>query len=185
MSVGERIREIRKCKRLTQVQLAEKSGVAAISIHQYESGKRIPQLAQLIRIAAVLGVNWNSLVTEDERTRIVMGRSSEKDNFLGIAVGGKIIAPGGIQSKYGVYAGQGIEAGGQVEIGLVVQGELARAVKAIEQMTEEGRGKVAEYAEDILPRYRRQEPTEDTLDSTDGKDTPTPQDAPEGAEKAE
>lgn len=185
MSVGERIREVRKSRKLTQAQLAEKSGVAAISIHQYESGKRFPQLAQLIRIAAALGVNWNSLVTEDERTRIVMGRSSEKDDSLGVVVGGKIIAPNGLKSKYGVFAGEGIEAGGPVEIGLVVQGELARAVKAIEQMTEEGRGKVADYAEDILPRYRRQDPPEAPPAPAGDMDTPAAQDVPERAEEGE
>ena len=73
---------------------------------------------------------------------------------LGVRIGGKIIAPGGFKSKHGVYAGGGIEADGPVEIGLVVQGELARVVKAVEQMNEEGRSKVADYAEDILPRYR-------------------------------
>jgi len=46
------------------------------------------------------------------------------------------------------------------------------AVKRVEELTE-------------IPRYRRQEPTEDTLDSTDGKDTPAAQDAPEGAEEGE
>ena len=50
-------------------------------------------------------------------------------------------------------------------------------------MCEEGKDRVAEYAEAILPRYRLQEPTEDTLDSTEGKDTPAAQDAPEGAEE--
>lgn len=185
MTVGEHIREIRKRRGMTQAQLAEESGVAAISIHQYETGKRSPQLAQLIRIAVALGVDWNSLVTEEERKRIVMGRNSEASKTSGVVVGGKIIAPGGIKSKYGIYAGQGIEAGGPVEIGLVVQGELARAVKAIEQMTEEGRGKVADYAEDILPKYRRQEPAGAPPASPGDTDTPAAQDAPEGAEEGE
>lgn len=33
--------------------------------------------------------------------------------------------------------------------------QKARADTAMDQMSEEGRGKVADYAEDILPRYRR------------------------------
>lgn len=181
MTVGEHIREIRKKRGMTQAQLAEKSGVAAISIHQYETGKRNPQLAQLIRIAAVLGFDWNSIVTEEERRRIVMGRNSEtsKTSGVGVVVGGKIIAPDGFESKYGVWAGEGIEAGGPVEIGLVVQGELARAVRSMEQMTEEGRSKVADYAEDILPRYRAETPPQSPPEPQEGTDTTPP---PEGAE---
>lgn len=99
---------------------------------------------------------------------------SEKRS-LGVVVGGKIIAPEGIKTKYGVYAGGGIEAGGPVEIGLVVQGELARAVNSMEQMTEEGRSKVADYAEDILPRYKH--PAAPA--PPEGTDTTPPPDAPE------
>lgn len=51
---------------------------------------------------------------------------------------------------------------------------------ALFQMSEEGKAKVADYAEDILPRYRQT-----TLNSNEGKDTPTAQDAPEGADEAE
>ena len=57
MSIGERIREARKLSKITQAQLAEKSGVAMISIHQYETGKRRPQIEQIQAIANVLGVS--------------------------------------------------------------------------------------------------------------------------------
>ena len=52
MPVGERIRAARKSAGLTQAQLAEKSGVASISIHQYESGKRQPRIEQLKKIGS-------------------------------------------------------------------------------------------------------------------------------------
>lgn len=102
---------------------------------------------------------------------------SEKKQMLGVRVGGKIIAPKGFKSKYGVFAGGGIEAGGPVEIGLIVQGELARTVKAMEQMSEEGRHKVADYAEDILLRYHAENATESTETALEGKDT-TPDETP-------
>lgn len=66
---------------------------------------------------------------------------------------------------------------------------IERTTRDMSQMTQEGQEKVADYAEDILPRYRRQEPAQPpaqkTVDSTEGKDTPAAQDAPEGAEEAE
>lgn len=37
-------------------------------------------------------------------------------------------------------------------------GGQARANAAMKQMTEEGRDKVADYAEDILPRYKKEAP---------------------------
>lgn len=52
----------RKLRGLTQAQLAEKSGVAAISIHQYETGKRQPRFEQVSAIADALGVLVTQLV---------------------------------------------------------------------------------------------------------------------------
>lgn len=65
MNTGERIRKMRKAKGWTQAKLAEESNVAAISIHQYESGKRQPRTEQLTAIAKALGVSLESLITEE------------------------------------------------------------------------------------------------------------------------
>lgn len=62
MTVGERIRTARKIAGFTQAQLAEKSGVASISIHQYETGKRKPRLEQLLLIASALNISMSDLV---------------------------------------------------------------------------------------------------------------------------
>ena len=67
MPVGERIRAARKSAGLTQAQLAEKSGVASISIHQYESGKRQPRIEQLKKIAVALGIRWYELLPDDQQ----------------------------------------------------------------------------------------------------------------------
>lgn len=75
MTIGERIRTARKRAGLTQAQLSEKSGVAAISIHQYEAGKRKPRLEQLIRISSALNIDMIDLTgLESEMTeyRIVL-----------------------------------------------------------------------------------------------------------------
>ena len=80
-------------------------------------------------------------------------------------------------------SGGGIEADGPVEIGLVVQGELARVVKAVEQMNVEGRSKVADYAEDILPRYRTETASQPAQEPQEGTDTTPPENAPEGPQE--
>ena len=54
MSIGKRIREYRKALSLTQKELAEQSGIAEITIRQYENEKRTPNAAKLKSIATAL-----------------------------------------------------------------------------------------------------------------------------------
>lgn len=72
MKIGENMRSLRKKAGLTQKELAQMSGVATISIRQYESGKRRPQVEQLTAISAALGVSveelcgvWDSSMPRD------------------------------------------------------------------------------------------------------------------------
>lgn len=62
MSVGERIRELRKAIGYTQKELAEMAGVATVSIQQYERGVRQPRIDQLNKIAAVFQVPLSHFV---------------------------------------------------------------------------------------------------------------------------
>ena len=62
MKVGERIREFRIAKGWTQKELAFNSGLAEITIRQYEKGKRTPKTKQLQEIASVLDVSINELL---------------------------------------------------------------------------------------------------------------------------
>lgn len=65
MTIGERIRTIRKAKGLTQKDLAILSGTSEITVRQYETGKRQPRIEQLILIADALGVSSGELIGED------------------------------------------------------------------------------------------------------------------------
>ena len=62
MDIGQRIKAARKAIGLTQDQLAQKSGVATITIRQYETGKRQPRLEQLQKIADALDVSISYLL---------------------------------------------------------------------------------------------------------------------------
>lgn len=64
MTMEDRIKTCRKKAGFTQKQLAEKCGMAEITIRQYESGKRQPRIEQLRRIAAALGVYISDLVDD-------------------------------------------------------------------------------------------------------------------------
>lgn len=59
LDVGEKIRVLRKKLDYTQQELAEKSGVAAVTIQQYERGVRVPKIDILVKIADALDVDIN------------------------------------------------------------------------------------------------------------------------------
>lgn len=54
MSVSENIKSLRKQRNMTQKQLAAQTGLAVITIQQYEAGKYVPKIEALKKIAAAL-----------------------------------------------------------------------------------------------------------------------------------
>ena len=62
MTIGEKIRAIRKSKGITQKDLAIAMGVSASMIGQYEVGIRSPKIETLKKIAQALGVDVNALL---------------------------------------------------------------------------------------------------------------------------
>lgn len=62
MSIAENIKHIRKLKGMTQKQLAEKSGLAVITIQQYEAGKYEPKNNSLYKLRKALDCNINELI---------------------------------------------------------------------------------------------------------------------------
>jgi len=65
MNTGEIIKSLRRDRRITQKHLAELTGLATITIQQYEASKYKPKLEQLQRIAAALNVPVTDLVEPD------------------------------------------------------------------------------------------------------------------------
>lgn len=74
MTIGERIKTIRKEKGLSQQALAKKTGLAKITISDYEAGKYVPRKENIIKIASALEVPphqiggsslWNDLINLD------------------------------------------------------------------------------------------------------------------------
>lgn len=59
---GDRIREARKAKHMTQEELGELIGVSGVTIMRYEKYQREPRMEQLQKIGEALGVNWTYLL---------------------------------------------------------------------------------------------------------------------------
>lgn len=68
MTIGERIKQVRNEKGLTQKQLGELSKTSEGTVRQYEIGKRQPRIEQLQAIAAALGVSPLYLLGDETAT---------------------------------------------------------------------------------------------------------------------
>lgn len=74
----EIIRELRKKKGLTQVELAEKVGISNVSLSNYERGTQMPDLITLAKIAVELDVSTDVLLgIQEEITENEMPRTDE------------------------------------------------------------------------------------------------------------
>jgi transcriptional regulator with XRE-family HTH domain len=68
MSFGQKLKSIRKERKISQTELAQASGVAQRTISSYETDLSIPRTSnQLRKIADVLGVTPADLVSDDDR----------------------------------------------------------------------------------------------------------------------
>lgn len=83
MEFNERLRGARKQARMTQVELAEKAGIAVNSVRLYEAGKIVPKLDTIEKIAGALSVDVNWLLngsTLKEHDEAFINRISGQGN---------------------------------------------------------------------------------------------------------
>ncbi len=183
MNIGERIRKYRKAIGYTQKELAEKSGVATVSVQQYERGIRQPRLEQLRRIASALGVEWTELVPENQQGQTVVDHMTEL--IKNTASSGKV-------SVHKMTDTELFRAGI-----LQFHSEADRIVHFYKKLTDEGKivaggyffrnldkdtlSKVADYVMSLSenPLYQRPAAPQDTPAPQEGTDTAPAPDAPE------
>lgn len=67
MLISERIKKLRVQNGFTQSQLGDAIGVSKVSVSGYESGKRVPDLSTLIRLADTFEVSVDFYL--EERTK--------------------------------------------------------------------------------------------------------------------
>ena len=76
-SIGKTISELRKAKRLTQVELAEKLGVSDKAVSKWESEGGFPEITQFPVLASIFGVSIDYLFNGKERDSIVLMSTME------------------------------------------------------------------------------------------------------------
>ena len=71
MNFGEKITKLKKQKNLSQVALAEITGISRDAISKYERGDAVPSVEYAKRIADALGVSLDHLVSENDKEEIL------------------------------------------------------------------------------------------------------------------
>ena len=77
MTIGEKIKKARTEAKMTQKELAEKCGMADSAIRKYESGKVVPKLDTIAKIARAMGLYDGDLVDAGQWGQVQPGEDSE------------------------------------------------------------------------------------------------------------
>ncbi len=84
MNPGQRIRQAREKAGLSQTQLANLVGVTQGAVYQWEIDATRPKSSSLGRLAAVLGIDLNSLVAWFDGTKLKHETAEDKISYGGI-----------------------------------------------------------------------------------------------------
>ena len=76
--LAENIKKLRIQKHLTQTQLGQKLGITAPTIAAYESENRLPSIAVLIKLSAVLNVSIEYLLGVNKNKTIDVSELTDK-----------------------------------------------------------------------------------------------------------
>lgn len=68
MEIGEKLKNFRTLRHLSQEQLASQSGISISTIAKYESGLRKPKPDQLTKLADALGISVNTFLDFNIKT---------------------------------------------------------------------------------------------------------------------
>jgi len=188
MGYGQRIKEARKSRGLTQAQLAQRCGMATITIQQYEADKREPRQKQLRFIADALNVSVSYLEGDESmEVRAIMDAIKRKDarefeHLLGLKEGS--ITDMGTELKEGEFILSTLARDDAESTA------LADILSAAKQLNHTGQTVAVERVRELgkIPEYQRQalgEGGESTPAPQEGTDTTQPPDAPGEAQEDE
>lgn len=80
--IFKRLKELRKAKKLTQIDLAKELDVTPGAVGLWETGKRVPDIETILKIAKVFNVTADYLMgNELENQIIVIGKSGNFQSF--------------------------------------------------------------------------------------------------------
>lgn len=77
VDLGNKLRELRTAKKLSQLQVAQRIGVSKSMISSYELSTRLPSYDVLIKLAAVYGVSTDYLFGIEKKRTINVGKLND------------------------------------------------------------------------------------------------------------
>lgn len=77
-SIIFKLKQVRECKGISQLELSFKAGVSQTMISQVESGKKIPTLTTFVKLCTALDVQPEMMVSDDKRKDISIEREEAK-----------------------------------------------------------------------------------------------------------
>ncbi len=77
IKIGGFLRELRKEKKLTQEQLAEKFGVSSRSVSRWENGNTMPELGILVELADYYEVDIKEIIDGERKSEIMKKEQKE------------------------------------------------------------------------------------------------------------
>ena len=69
MTFGEKLKSLRKGRKLTLKDVAERAGLSIVSVNFYENDKQVPTLTNVHRLAEALNCPFEELFKYYERTK--------------------------------------------------------------------------------------------------------------------
>lgn len=210
-AIGERIKEARQERGLSQEELAQIINSTKSAISRYESGKRQPRIEQLQRIADALNISAYDLIDSgfgaldavmpSNWQGVNLDHAKVDSKFLSVLLSNLTKLDRNtavyLRSRNAIFALAESSGLADMALSFITEHEklsdqstnyfpnFQKLIEAFSQLNNEGQEKAVSYTEDILPRYRRQDPPESPPAPAGDMDTPAAQDAPEGAEEAE
>lgn len=77
--MGNKLKELRKQKRLTQKQVADRIGLAVSAVSSYEAGSRYPSYDVLIKLARIFHVSTDYLLGMTDKKEIDVAGLNEEE----------------------------------------------------------------------------------------------------------
>ena len=158
MDLGKRIQSIRKDRKLTQKELAEKAGIATITLQQYERGVREPKLEQMQKIAAALEISFGELFAQEPScvSGISSGLISPKDIAEEMNIPVELVMRS-IENPDSVPAETREKIGAVGAVLSLDTSPLSRISLSLSKLNREGQEKAVERVEELteIKRYQK------------------------------
>ncbi len=127
--LGERVREVRRAKRWTQIELAQKAGVSRDALVRLELGQRKSRASTIRKIAAALGVDSDAFGVKEPTAARVFAMSAPPRGDAGGEITPRVptfegerhnVVEGAVSRDPGVMGGAVVFTGTRVPVEILV-----------------------------------------------------------------